>query len=234
MRLPQGTIKKLDNQQSIFYRVNVADLNVDLSHPATYGERVKTALPHYLQQQNRLNNHAVNYIHLDDYLHHDNQGNAEKIVGCFYPLRQERSTLLYTANHDDTPFNSDIARSHVELIFHNENFAWYRGDITLTLERSRERAGSRGQLIRPVLPTVIESSTYENVFWMSNNRTKKLCKLYLPAIHLPVINHTTSMVGRPPAALSEITQTQVFAKGILFQHRYTYHTGEVSSDYVSQ
>ncbi|WP_342221653.1 TcdA/TcdB catalytic glycosyltransferase domain-containing protein [Candidatus Fukatsuia endosymbiont of Tuberolachnus salignus] len=234
VRLPQGTIKKLDNQQSIFYRVNVADLNVDLSHPATYGERVKTALPHYLQQQNRLNNHAVNYIHLDDYLHHDNQGNAEKIVGCFYPMRQERSTLLYTANHDDTPFNSEIARSHVELIFHNENFAWYRGDITLTLERSRERAGSRGQLIRPVPPTVIESSTYENVFWMSNNRTKKLCKLYLPAIHLPVVNHTTSMVGRPPAALSEITQTQVFAKGILFQHRYTYHTGEMSSGYVSQ
>jgi len=102
------------------------------------------------------------------------------------------------------------------LIFHNQTSAWYRGDLATTFQ------SANGQL---------ELTIYKNIFWMSDIQTKKLRHLYLPAIHLPIITQrTASMIGHPAPVTSEIVQTHVLSKGILFQQNYTYYLADIDGE----
>ncbi|EGY28253.1 hypothetical protein Rin_00018150 [Candidatus Regiella insecticola 5.15] len=154
----------------------------------------------YMQQGDRYIGNAANEL--------------ENINDYFYPLSQP--ALLYTANNDQTIFNNSSQRSNVVLIFHNQTSAWYRGDLPITFQRANDQP---------------EQTIYKNIFWMSDIQTKKLRHLYFPAIHLPVITQrTASMIGRPAPVTSEIVQTHVLSKGILFQQNYTYYLADIDEE----
>lgn len=212
LNLPQG-ITKWKPQQTIFCRIHFSELPLNQGEQDIISEEeVQAAVQKYLAQQGRNNRYAINTLRLDNYIcrnrHLDSTTyEIKKIDDCFYLLTQP--ALLYTANYNQTIFNRSIERHNVTLIFHNGASAWYRGDLSITFQQTDGPS---------------DLAIYKNVFWMSNTKTKKLQHLYLPAIHLPTITrYTSSRVGHPPAATSEIVQTHVLTNGILFQQDYIYY-----------
>lgn len=205
---PQGDVV-LDSQQSIFYSLNMAQLPINQDTNNRHDDNLVQAVKSYLLKQKQQNTHAINSIRLDDFNYSDDENAlVVKTERCFYSLQQ--GALLYTADHDDTIFNDLCVRYHVELIYHNETFAWYQGDIALIFDKG-QRNESR--------------EYYKNIFWVSHIATKKLKYVYLPLLHLPMISN---IQGRPrPAAGSEIVQTQLSDQGIVFEQEYTYFVGEM-------
>ncbi|AWK14550.1 hypothetical protein SK355_06095 [Candidatus Fukatsuia symbiotica] len=91
---------------------------------------------------------------------------------CFYSLWQ--NDFIYTKTSDNTLFTHKIKRTHVELLFSNEKYAWYKGNISVIIPHQIDYDQFSAQTI------VASIYTYRNICWVSDFNTKELIKIYLP------------------------------------------------------
>ncbi|WP_339056590.1 hypothetical protein [Candidatus Regiella endosymbiont of Tuberolachnus salignus] len=99
----------------------------------------------------------------------------EQSQACFYSLRQ--NDFIYTKTDDNTLFTHKTKRTHVELLFTNEKYAWYKGNVSVIIPHEIDHNQPADQT------TKANIYTYHNICWVSDFYTKELIKIYLPINH---------------------------------------------------
>lgn len=128
---------------------------------------------------------------------------------CIYVFTQD--TFLYTDNHQNTLF-FNTQRKNVKLIFLNDEYAWYQGDL--------------------IMPTVNASGVvchYENIIWVSEIETNRLIQVYLPLCHLPTVTKNSHQITRSPSTLTKAT---LLAPAILFEQQYVDSDQQINMKYM--
>ncbi len=205
IQLPEG-IYKINYDTTPFsfipYHLNA----IELEKINKINDRKPETIRDYLIHHTKEIKDIIPYIPIDNFIL-DNK----EMDRLFYQLREEQ--CLYTANDTSTLFTSDVIRSHTRLLFNNQFFAWYQGDLSVNLNNI--------------------TYSYKNVIWVSQAEAKKyefgkinteqekrkLLYIYIPISHLPSMEGDESYHSP-----SLIIKTEILAQAILFQQEYHYQS----------
>ncbi|AWK13870.1 hypothetical protein SK355_11475 [Candidatus Fukatsuia symbiotica] len=162
---------------------------------------VRHALPvpgngnsHTLQEVNQFISAEASYPRIIHYLKVDKfKFNGVNNENCFY--LKDPDKVVYIPDSTDLKFNQ------VKLMFYNDKYVFYQGDITFSV--LNEHA----------------NQTLKQVFWISLLNTNQVHRIYLPIVHL--MDHQQDV-----KTSSTMIQTQVLEKGILFKQQFTDYSGK--------
>lgn len=162
-----------------------------------------SALKRYIQNHTPNLKEAIKYIRIIGFNPSDEQRNFS-----LYDLR--RGSFLYTASDPDSAFSGTL-RKNCQLLFINQEYAWYLGDWIIPM----------GGVSNKV-------HIYENIIWVSEIKSHRLLQIYLPLGHLPGIQQGDKQIFISPSTL---TAPRVMLQAIIFTQQYTYDTQTIKLKY---
>ncbi|WP_176487481.1 hypothetical protein [Candidatus Regiella insecticola] len=162
-----------------------------------------SALKRYIQNHTVNFKETVKYIRIVGFNPSDEQRDFS-----LYDLQRE--LFLYTASDPESIFSGTL-RKNCQLLFINQEYAWYQGDWVIPMDNVSNRV-----------------HIYENIIWVSEIKSHRLLQIYLPLGHLPNIQEREKQVFTSP---STVTAPRVMSQAIIFTQQYIYDNQTIKLKY---